>query len=212
MFGIEAARLRAGATPGQKEMVKLVSRNYTDDHVEMALWQLALDGGSYTRAARSLDEMKVRGLNGRPIPRSTIELWAKSRFKNRYHEIRTKRVADLDEALALDAQAQAQRLGRAVDSATRQTLAGIAGANGVEASQILRNVAQARQSEISNSMQLRGTDPESKKARSLADIAKELNGLGNFVKVVSEDDDGVVVDAELVEEREALLLEAGVKL
>lgn len=204
MFGIE---IREGVAtlakaPGLSDHLDGAGDLYPPELVERALWEVAAHGGNVSAATASLREAGVHRMDGRPIPRTTLNNWKKKVYRNRYHEILRTKVTDLDEQVAQQAQANALKLGEAMDDTLRVTMAGLVGSSGVEASQILRNIAQARNMEITKSQELRGSDPGSRVARGLEDIAKELQGLGpNIVKIEHENEDGVLeLDAGDVEE------------
>jgi hypothetical protein len=129
-------------------------------------------------------------------------------FRVTYHEILRTKVDELDELMAQQAQSAALQMGEAMDDALRVTLAGLATSNGVEASQILRNISQARSAEIDKAAQLRGRDFGSQMVKSLADVARELQALG-AVRVRDTLEDGRVIDAE-AESEDALELIAEV--
>lgn len=207
MFGIEIVdgAARSANLPGlnDHERSKVDEELHPVELVERALWEIAAHGGNVSAACRSLDQQGIRRSDGRKIPRSTMSDWKTRQYRNRYQEILRVRVKDINEVLGIQAQANALQLGAALDDSLRVTLAGLAGANGVEASQILRNIAQARNMEITKAQELQGTDGASQIARGLKDIADELAGLGrNIVKVEAEDPETGVLDSDGVREIE----------
>jgi hypothetical protein len=146
--------------------------------IEAALWEAAAAGGSAHKAHLALKE---RGFGDEPEgvpPARTIRDWIKGSFRNRYAEILEGGVRELEEAMAQQATAFALRAGEAQIEALRQTTAGLAAANGVEASQILRNVAQARKMGVDESGELRRRPFRREADESLLQIAKELEGFG----------------------------------
>lgn len=168
--------------------------------VQRCLWEIAANGGSLTKAHRSLERQEIHTENGKPPAINTLRKWKNVTYRNTYETILRTEANRIDELLSQQAQANAIALGDAVSDALEVTLSGLALANGVEASQILRNIAQARQIEIDKSMQLRGEDPVSRAANSFKDAMRELAGLG-VVKVVEEDVEKGYIDAEVVHPR-----------
>ena len=197
MFGIEvkdgkASEARVG--PGVNDH-EVSTAKHPPELIEQALWVVAVQGGVVTKACEALREAGIVGKDGKPIARRTLSHWKKVSHRNRYAEILRTKVNDLDQVIVEQAQANAIKLGDAQDRALDVTMAGLAGANAVEASTVMRNIAQSRQIEITKAMELRGIDPESRKGRSLELVAAELAALGpNIVRIEREDPDTGVLD------------------
>ncbi len=80
--------------------------SYTKEDVDRALTAIALYGGSSRRAARYLND------NGHPIPRETIDRWARISHTARYDEIRNHQAPLIAERIASEAEAVALRASR----------------------------------------------------------------------------------------------------
>ncbi len=144
------------------------------EEVDFALWCLVQAGGSPTRAARMVEEQRP----GTGINRDHIWRWAGGRFKPRYDELRRERAGDLDDQIAANAYDIAVQLGHAEDLALKRALAGLADANGVEASMILRNFTQSKATQIEKAGQLRGNRMFGPAQIDLTMIAAEIEQLG----------------------------------
>jgi hypothetical protein len=204
MFGIEIKDGVARPTAADRDLVK-GSRLHSDELIMKALWEIVAHGGNVAAACRSMQAQGFTNSRGQPINRRTMQKWKESTYRNKYEEMRVRKSRELDELLAADAQANAMKLGKAMDVALTQTMAGIAGANAVESSQVLRNISQARQGELQQGSALRGTDSRSKVARGLSELASELAGLGsNIVRIENEDPESGVVEAEVLSEEDVL--------
>lgn len=203
MFGIEIKDGKPSATvpgPGIHDH-EVSTAKHSPEVIELCLWTIAAHGGVVTQACEALREAGVVNGNGQPIARRTLSEWKKTTHRNRYSEILRTKVNDLDQVIVEQAQGNAIQMGAAQGRALDVTMAGLAGANAVEASTVLRNIAQARQIEITKAMELRGIDPESRKGRSLELVAAELAALGpNIVRVEREDPATGVLDPEFEHE------------
>lgn len=161
--------------------------------VDRALWAVALEGGSATKASRRLHD------EGLELGASTIRYWFKNSHRERYAEIVTERRRTLDQHIAQGATALALELQEAESRAVKQTLAGLAMSNGVEASQILRNLSVSKDTQVRTAASLRRTWSEESSAQSLAEIAAELKALApGVIKLVEDDVVEEVSDAEVV--------------
>jgi hypothetical protein len=163
--------------------------------IQQCLWQIAASGGNVAKAHEALVEQGVTGPEGKPVSMSALRKWKKSTYKGGYHQILTEYAEKLDEILARQATENAIELGDAVDKALARTLSQLATANGVEASQILRNVAQARDVELRSRASLQGRDPASRIARTMEDAMAELKGMG-VATIEREDDQTGVIQGE----------------
>ena len=179
-------------------------RQWPIEKIERALWEIAAQGGSCTKAWRVLTDEGMEH-NGQPITRNTLQYWKLKSHRNRYHEIKQGGVQQLEELIAMAATERAIQLGEAEDRAIGQVLAGLTGANGVEASQILRNLSASKQVQEQTIRGIRGRASEESVARSLEDVVKELRRIAPGVVTVTAEEP--VVDAEVVAEAEAI--EAG---
>jgi hypothetical protein len=183
--------------------------DFTVEEIDYVLWTAAVVGGSPTKTARQLElEERERATSGEPSrfsrgtppSRSSIELWVKVRYKDRYHQIQAERVGDMDELLAQSASNLVSRISDAEERALKQTLAGLGNANGIEASQILRNLAQTKDVNIRGANSLRGKDALSGVERTLGEIASELGRIAPNVISVETLDADQVEEAEVVKD------------
>lgn len=162
--------------------------------VEQALWEMAANGNSATRASRALEEAGiVNPSTGGAISPRTIRDWARKIFRNRYHEIVVEGVRELEEIVASKNIDLAIRQGEAEQSALAQTLAGLPHATAVEASQVLRNINQAKTANVDKALQIRGRGHAPSVEQGLKEVVQVLKSL----KLVEQDE---VVDADVVEE------------
>jgi hypothetical protein len=169
-----------------------------EDVIETAMWCLALEGGSPTRAV-----MRLREQHGiEDVSRENIRDWSKGRFRARYEEIRSSRASEIEELVAANALERAIAMDQAEDQALRQVQAGLSSANGVEASMILRNLTQSKAANIDKAGQLRGRASFSPAGNGFEAILKGLQNAG-LISVESP------VDATVVDE--PLLLEQAVE-
>lgn len=168
--------------------------------IERALWEAAASGGSAHKAHIAMKDAgwgELEDSAGLGVPPArTIRDWIRGSFRNRYQEILEGGVKEFEELLAQQATGFAIRAGEAQGEALKQTLAGLANANGVEASQILRNVAQSRKMAVDESGELRRRPFRRQADESLAQIAKELEGLGVVKIIESIADEQVRLQAE----------------
>jgi hypothetical protein len=70
------------------------SRRYTDEEIETGLQAVAIYAGNAVRAAQALEDQGIT------IPESTLNYWKRTHTQ-RYHDIRTARVPQLRERLAV---------------------------------------------------------------------------------------------------------------
>ena len=157
--------------------------------IERILYEVAAQGGNCTAAKRTFDELNEhraeQGEDKIDLPSvRTIRHWITGPFRNRYHEIVSDSARQLEELVAAQGVSLAISIGTAEEDALKQTLAGLANANGVEASQILRNLSQAKGTAIDKAQLLRGRPTQiSGTDDTLEALARELQKLG-IVEVV----------------------------
>jgi hypothetical protein len=171
---------------------------YPPEVVEATLYEVAAHGGNIARACQALADRGITQAypsdEGAPLPRSVVSEWVKRRFRNRYHEIVTTGTRELEEVIAQQGVNFALQAAEGQQEALKQTLAGLSDANAIEASQVLRNISQARSGEIDKALALRGRGPADKVSKSLQELTQSLRRLG---LVVDDEDD--VQEAEVVE-------------
>jgi len=184
---------------------KLGARSpYSAELIDYALWMVAIEGGSASRAHNRMiaehEENPKHEMYKAGVPtRQVMTKWSRITYKNRYTELLNLRHREMDEAIASEAQVIAQQIASAEVAAIKQTQAGIAGANGVEASQILRNLSQSKQVQLQQAGLIRERPLVERQADDIHSIARSLNDLagGHVVEVVTAED---VRDAEVVED------------
>jgi hypothetical protein len=157
--------------------------------IERCLYEVAANGGNSTAARRCLEAENVDRAerSQEPIvlpPVRTIRYWVTGPFRNRYHEICSDQARTLEEVIAAQGVENAIAMGHAEQAALKQTLAGLSNANGIEASTILRNVAQAKGTAVATSQLLRGRPTVIHAETSLEQVAAELEQLG-IVEVIN---------------------------
>lgn len=168
---------------------------YPAEIVERALWAMALEGGSATRAFRRLE---AEYPDVTPPPPRTMRNWRR-RFDIRYQEVTVTRAKDLEELVASQNVSFALRAADVQEEALRRVQAGLGTTNAVEASQVLRNVAQSAQSGVQISAQLRGRAAfMPADARAVDQLAEALTRLG--AAIIVEGSGVEIFDAELAPE------------
>lgn len=179
----------------EMELAEVVGES--EELVSRALWALVECGGSETKAQSLLEQEGVKRQDGEPIKRSTLGNWKRQTFKHRYTDLRTRKMNAVDEILVTGAQALAIKMGEAEESALKQTMAGIADLNALEASNVLRNVSASKQIQLKGALELRGQEVEREGNQAMERVLKELKGLK--VVHVREEAHGII-DAEVVDE------------
>lgn len=159
---------------------------YPREIIERALFEVAAHAGNARRAHIALKAQDI------DIPPETMYGWIKGRFRNRYGEIRTQGADKLREEIARQAIDLSLEAGEAERQAIQRALAGLADANGVEASIILRNLTTSKGINLDQEGKLRGRAGVVVDHRGLEQITEALLRLG-----VAQP---VVVDAEVIED------------
>ena len=168
------------------------------DSIEAVLWEVAVQGGNLARAMRLLKESDESNGVVRELPGDrTVRRWITSQYRNRFHEICQGRSRDLEEtvaqnAIALSLQAQAVK-----EDALRAVAARINECDAVEASTVLRNIANSNKSDLDGAMAIRRAGAQAEDSRTLRHMADALVRLGAAKIVESTADD--ITDARLVE-------------
>lgn len=119
----------------------------------------------------------------------TIYSWIKGRFRNRYADICTSEAGQLREAIARDMTGLAQKLGEAEADAIRKVQAGLADANAVEASMILRNLTAAKALNLDQEGRLRGR----------ANVIIDFRGIEELTAALVQNGVAVPIDDEIVD-------------
>ncbi len=165
---------------------------YRREVIERCLFETAVHAGNARKAMRAL----VLWDPDEPWPNpETVYLWVRGRFRNRYAQIATDNVDDLRENLARRATDLATKLSDAESDSIEKVLAGLADANAVEASIILRNLSQSKSMQIDQEGKLRGRGGIVIDHRGLEEITAALVRLGIATPV---DGTAEPADAEVV--------------
>ena len=159
--------------------------DFPPEFVEAALWEIAVAGGNCARARRELDHrypdekaLAAAGIERLPSDRA-LRYWKRSMYRDRYHEILQTRAKDLEEIVAQNGIELALNAQQVKLEAMKQVAARIGATDAVEASTILRNLAQAEAGSVQMSGQIRNRPGfGDKDTRSLQQIAKALERLG----------------------------------
>lgn len=187
------------------ELTRQVSANYIKQLsfpqwlVEKCLYEVAAHGGNLRAGMRTVraeleDHIDDDGEKLRIPTDESVRLWRNGKLRNRYSEIASGSALVLEERIAQGAIERALALEEVEDRATKQTLAGLADATAVEASQILRNVTQSKTANIDKAAMIRGRGAFAMAERSLEQIAEALQRIGVMVA------DDPLVDAEVIED------------
>jgi hypothetical protein len=143
-------------------------QRYSREVIERALLQVALCGGNARKAARELEQLGIQ------IPHETISKWRRGRFANRYSEIVSMEAATIREAIAAEALELTIRVQEAEGRAVDQVLKGLASVDAMEASVILKNLAQTKQIALTQEGQLRGRAGVIVDVRGLDELTAQL--------------------------------------
>jgi hypothetical protein len=158
---------------------------YPPEVIDRALLETAANGGNARKAAETLTMI------GLPIRHEQISRWRRGRFRKRYEQISSEAGAELREKIARETLELVQNLQETEGRALKQVMAGLSDTNAVEASVILRNLAQSKQVSLTQEGQLRGRSGVVVDVRGLGELTDALVKLG-----VAEE----ITDAEVVEE------------
>jgi hypothetical protein len=166
------------------------------EFIERVLYEIAANGGNCAGTHRQLvalnEERDAAGEEQLRLPSvRTLRYWIQGPFRNRYHEITVASARQLEELIASQGVENAIAMGKAEQDALKQTMAGLANANGVEASQILRNISMAKATSIEKSLLLRGRPTVITAETPLEQIARELQQMG-IVEVIDSTAEEVV--------------------
>lgn len=167
--------------------------------VDRVLWEVAVHGGNCRKAHQALVARADSddALLDLPVER-TVRKWVTERWADRYAEIRSIKAGMLDEQVARDAASLAVAIEEGERKALQTTIARLGEADGVEASQILRNLSQSKKIQVDSAGALRGRAAFDEAVRSLQDIARSLSRIPG-VELVDDDGRPAFVDADVVE-------------
>jgi hypothetical protein len=175
--------------------------DYSAEVVDLVLWEVAVEAGNHARALRNLRE-REEFADPRTLPDvTTMRRWTRNRFRNRYHEIVHRKLAELDRQMIAGQIERALALDALEASAVDQIAGRIGSLGAVDASTVLRNVSGAKKVNVDAALALRRGEHSGGEQRGLMELARALTNLG--VGTIT------VPDAEVVEEPVPLLGEPG---
>ena len=178
------------------ELVVSEASKFSAEVVDYLLWLCALEGGSTSRALRRAEgEGRFKELPSR----QALDKWKRGTYRNRYSELVTLRRERFDDEQATSAQIIARQIAHAEEAAVKQTMAGLSGANGVEASNILRNLTQSKGINLDLARKIHERPLAERQADSMEEIAGALNRLAGSGAVTIETGEEIR-DAEVVED------------
>lgn len=157
---------------------------YTPEVIDGCLLEVAKHGGNIRKAHQTLTkralELAGEGEDGIPqIPgEQTIRDWIGFRHKDRYQDVLAQHQQALDDQLARGATVHAIAVEEGKDRALRRVLAQIDGANGVEASMILRNLTQSQVASQGMAETITGRERFQERTESLLELARGLEQIG----------------------------------
>jgi hypothetical protein len=161
--------------------------------IERCLFETAVHGGNARKARRAL----IAWEPDLAWPAAeTIYSWISGRFRNRYASIATQEAGKLREVIARDMTDLAIKLGEVEADAVRKIQAGLADANAVEASMILRNLTASKALNLDQEGRLRGRANVIVDHRGLDELTAALVNCGVATPIDVDSDD--IEDADVV--------------
>ncbi len=190
-------------TQRMEQLQKQRSTRWDAEFIDRVLWEVAAAGGTVTRAYNQLSEWGTQQADETGVMPDlpslrTLRNWVNITYRNRYHEVQQQKVTEMDELIAQEGQRLAVQLADGEERALKQTLAGLASSNAVEASTILRNLSVSKKSQVDNAINLRRQQSGGIDGRSLQDLVSSLvrAGAGTLAEPTVEED---IVDAQVVD-------------
>lgn len=173
---------------------------WSADFIDKVLWEVAAAGGQVSRGYSQLQHwallvMEETGEMPDLPSERTVRDWVASRYRNRYHEVQQSKVTEMDERIAQTGARLAIQMADAEERALKQTLAGLASCNGVEASVVLRNLSQSKKIQVDNAVTLRTQSAEGIDVRGITELAAAIVRAGAGIL-----EGPVIPEAEVVEE------------
>ena len=172
--------------PKTLSIVERPEADYSEEVVAAALWEIAAAGGNCARALRALEqrfEQEVRDGLRLPTDR-TLRNWKTGTYRNRYQELLQGSAKELEELVAQKGIDFALRAQQAKVDALAQVEARMGSLDAVEASLVMRNLAQAEAVGVQQAGQLRNRPGFGERdVRDVDQIAAALARL-NVVKLV----------------------------
>src|SRR3954470_21036823 len=165
---LDATPERQRLPPDDPYSKSLPALRYAREVIERALYEVAFQAGNTRKAQQALAALGIH------VPYRTMHDWVRGRFRNRYQEIATQATDELRERIARDT----IDLAAGEKEALRQTLAGLADLNAVEASMVLRNLSTSKGINLDQEGKLRGRAGVVVDHRGFEDLAEALLRLG----------------------------------
>jgi len=156
---------------------------YPPQVIDRALMETAANGGNARKAAQVMEMI------GLPVRHEQISRWRKGRFRKRYEQLSSQAAGELRERVARDTLEYVQSLQSTERDALKQVMAGLSDTNALEASVILRNLAQSKQVSLTQEGALRGRSGVIVDVRGLGELTDALVKLGvaNAIDSTAED-------------------------
>lgn len=155
---------------------------FAPEIIDAVLWEVAVHGGNVRKAMRTFTEAAQERVSSDHMPElpseGTVRRWVRVTFRNRYSELLHQKAQNLDERRAQDASLLALAIEEAERKTLTEVLAGLGSLDAVEASTVLRNLAQSKKLQADVISQARGTAMGEGDARDLMAIARSLARFG----------------------------------
>lgn len=145
---------------------------YPPQVIDRALLETAANGGNARKAAQVMEMI------GLPVRHEQISRWRRGRFRKRYEQLSSQAAGELRERVARETLEFVQTLQDTERTALTQVMSGLSDTNAVEASVILRNLAQSKQVSLTQEGQLRGRSGVIVDVRGLGELTDALVKLG----------------------------------
>ena len=145
---------------------------YPPQVIDRALLETAANGGNARKAAQVMEMI------GLPVRHEQISRWRRGRFCKRYEQLSSQAAGELRERVARETLEFVQTLQDTERTALTQVMSGLSDTNAVEASVILRNLAQSKQVSLTQEGQLRGRSGVIVDVRGLGELTDALVKLG----------------------------------
>ena len=145
---------------------------YPPQVIDRALLETAANGGNARKAAQVMEMI------GLPVRHEQISRWRRGRFRKRYELLSSQAAGELRERVARDTLEFVQTLQATERDALKQVTSGLSDTNALEASVILRNLAQSKQVSLTQEGALRGRSGVIVDVRGLGELTDALVKLG----------------------------------
>ena len=182
--------------------------HFPDELVDNILWEIAAAGGQVRKGYRQwLDALLGHhGIEDGDITKlpfaipseRTARDWKSKTKRDRYETILKIKTDQLDERVMGAASTLAIAMEEVERDALKQTAAGLAHANGIEASTILRNVSQAKKIQMDAVTSARATRAFERELPNILELGRGLAALGVAQLVSATGEEIVDADADEV--------------